>query len=83
MKRFFDKDMQPGPGMGEGNVGMNIMSPIRKDFLASNLRSQRDRLSSILNNIEEDGLMDGACASDSLKEVELNLRQIRKLCVEG
>jgi len=58
------------------------MSPIRKDFLASNLRSQLGRLSSILNNIEEERL-DGECASDSLKEVELNLRQIRKLCVES
>jgi len=61
---------------------MNTMSPIRKDFLASNLRSQLGRLSSILNNIEEERL-DGECASDSLKEVELNLRQIRKLCVES
>jgi hypothetical protein len=62
---------------------MITLSPIRKDFLASNLRSQLGRLSSILNNIEEDRLIDGECASDSLKEVELNLRQIRKLCVEG
>ena len=61
---------------------MNTMSPIRKDFLASNLRFQLGRLSSILNNIEEERL-DGECASDSLREVELNLRKIRKLCVEG
>jgi len=61
---------------------MNTMSAIRKDFLASNLRSQLGRLSSILDNIEEESF-DGECASDSLKEVELNLRQIRKLCVEG
>ncbi len=62
---------------------MNTMSPIRKDFLASNLRDQLGRLSSILNNIEEERVIDGECASNSLKEVELNLRQIRKLCVEG
>ncbi|MFA4992385.1 MAG: hypothetical protein WC571_00260 [Candidatus Omnitrophota bacterium] len=61
---------------------MNTMSSIRKDFLASNLRSQLGRLSSILDNIEEERL-DGECAGDSLKEIELNLRQIRKLCVEG
>ena len=67
---------------GEGKK-MNTMSPIRKDFLASNLRAQLGRLSSILNNIEEERLIDGECASDSLKEVELNLRQIRKLCLEG
>lgn len=62
---------------------MNTMSSIRKDFLASHLRSQLGRLSSILNNIEEERLIDGECASDSLKEVELNLRQIRKLCGEN
>jgi len=62
---------------------MNTMSPIRKDFLASNLRSQLGRLSNILNNIEEERLIDGECASDSLKEVELNLRQIRKLCMNN
>jgi hypothetical protein len=62
---------------------MNIMSPIRKDFLASNLRSQLGRLSNILNNIEEERLIDGECASDSLKEVELNLRQIRKSCMNN
>jgi hypothetical protein len=59
---------------------MNTMSPIRKDFLASNLRSQLGRLSSILSNIEEERLINSECASDSLKEVELNLRQMRKLC---
>ncbi|MFA5351017.1 MAG: hypothetical protein WC357_06790 [Candidatus Omnitrophota bacterium] len=62
---------------------MNAMSAIRKDFLASNLRSQLGRLSSILNNIEEERLVDGECASDSLKEIELNLRQIRKLCMDN
>jgi hypothetical protein len=60
---------------------MNTMSPIRKDFLASHLRSQLSRLNSILNNIEDERL-DGECASESLREVELNLRQIRRLCVE-
>jgi hypothetical protein len=62
---------------------MNTMSPIRKDFLASNLRNQLGRLSNILNNIEEERLVDSECARDSLKEVELNLRQIRKLCMSN
>jgi hypothetical protein len=62
---------------------MNIMSPIRKDFLASNLRLQLSRLSNLLNNIEEERLIDGESASDSLKEVELNLHQIRKLCMDN
>ena len=62
---------------------MNTMSPIRKDFLASKQRNQLGRLSNILNNIEEERLIDSECASDSLKEVELNLRQIRKLCMSN
>ncbi|MCK9431844.1 MAG: hypothetical protein PHQ84_01140 [Candidatus Omnitrophica bacterium] len=62
---------------------MNTISSIRKDFLASNLRSQVDRLNSVLNNIEEERTVDIEYASDSLKEVELKLRQIRKLCVES
>ena len=62
---------------------MNTMSPIRKDFLASSLRNQLGRLSNILNNIEEERLIDSECASDSLKEVEFNLRQIRKLCMNN
>ncbi len=62
---------------------MNTMSPIRKDFLASNLRSQLSRLSNILDNIEEERLIDSECARDSLKEVEFNLRQIRKLCMNN
>jgi len=62
---------------------MNTMSPIRKDFLASHLRSQLDRLTGILNNIEEEVLVDAEYTSDSLKQVELNLRQIRKLCLSN
>ena len=48
-------------------------------FLASHLRSQLGRLSNILNNIEEERLIYSECASDSLKEVELNLQEIRGL----
>jgi hypothetical protein len=66
-----------------GAKEMNTISSIRKDFLASNLRSQVDRLNSVLNNIEEERTVDIEYASDSLKEVELKLRQIRKLCVES
>lgn len=62
---------------------MNIMSSIRKDFLASNIRNQLSRLNNILSNIEEERLLDGAYAGDSIKEVELNLRQLRKLCMNN
>ncbi len=62
---------------------MSTLSPIRRDFLASHLRSQLGRLSGILNNIEEDRLIDYDCARDSLKEVESGIRQIRKLFIEN
>ncbi len=62
-------------------MGVILMSSIRKDFFISHLRLQLDKMRNILNNLEEDADCD--YASQSLKEVELNLRQIRKLCVEG
>jgi hypothetical protein len=58
------------------------MSNIKRDFIASNLRSQLNRLSNILGNMEQD-LMDCDYTYDSLKEIESNLRQIRKLCVDN
>ena len=58
------------------------MSSIKRDFIASNLRSQLNRLSSILGNIEQD-LIDCDYTHDSLREIESNLRQIRKLCGEN
>ncbi len=59
---------------------MNAMSSIRRDFVATNLRSQLSRLSSILGSIEEENKVDCGYAYESLKEIEANLRQIRKLC---
>lgn len=59
---------------------MNTMSSIRKDFVATHLRSQVNRLNNILGNIEEESKVDCAYAYESLKEVETNIRQIRKLC---
>jgi hypothetical protein len=61
---------------------MNSMTSIRRDFVASNLRSQLNRLRGILDNIEEEDAVDYEYASESLKEVETNLRQIRKLCAD-
>jgi len=57
-------------------------SNIKRDFIASNLRSQLNRLSNILGNMEQD-LMDCDYTYDSLKEIESNLRKIRKLCVDN
>jgi len=62
---------------------MITISSTRKDFLASSLRNQLDRLNSILNNIEEERLLDIESTGSGLKEVESNIRQIRKLCVEA
>jgi hypothetical protein len=58
------------------------MSSIRKDFVASHLRSQINRLRGILTTIEAEDA-DNMYAFESLKEIETNLRQIRKLCVEN
>jgi len=59
---------------------MNAMSSIRRDFVATNLRSQLSRLNSVLGTIEEKNKVDCDYAYESLKEIETNLRQIRKLC---
>jgi hypothetical protein len=53
-------------------------SSVRKDFVASNLRAQVSRLSALLNRIEDGGL-DYNYANASLKEVETNLKKVRKL----
>ncbi|MCG8430708.1 MAG: hypothetical protein MJA29_06020 [Candidatus Omnitrophica bacterium] len=59
------------------------MSSIRRDFVASHLRSQISRLRTILNNIEDEDSVDGDYAYESLREIEGTIRQIRKLCVEN
>jgi hypothetical protein len=59
----------------------HVMSGIRKDFIAGHLRSQLNSLRNILDNIEEENKVDCDYASESLKDVEIKLRQLRKLCV--
>jgi hypothetical protein len=44
------------------------------------LRSQVNRLQNILDNIEEENKVDSCYAHESIKEIETNLRQLRKLC---
>lgn len=58
---------------------MQTMTGMRKDFVASHLRSQYNRLRSVIQNIENDDMLDGY-AQESLKQIEFNLRHIRKLC---
>jgi hypothetical protein len=62
---------------------MSAMSNMRRDFVATNLRSQLSRLNNILGAIEEKNKVDCDYAYNSLKEIELNLRQIRKLCTNN
>jgi len=62
---------------------MQGISSMRRDFLASNLRSQIMRLRNVLKNIEDDAAGDCEYTHESLKEIEVNLRQIRKACIEN
>lgn len=62
---------------------MESMSTMRRDFVASNLRSQLNRLQNILNDIEVGGNVDCQNADISLKEIEIGLRQVRKLCLSN
>ena len=57
-----------------------IMSAIRKDFIASHLRSHVNSLKNILDNIEEENKVDCSYVHESLKDIEIKLRQFRKLC---
>jgi hypothetical protein len=62
---------------------MQIMSTIRKDFVATHLRMQVNRLNNVLNNIEDLEKADSEYTCESLKEIEVNLRHIRKLCLDN
>lgn len=58
------------------------MSTLKTDFVASHLRSQINRLSGLLENIEDENKVDRDHTHDSLRDIEFNLRQIRKLCTD-
>lgn len=62
---------------------MDIMSGMRRDFLASNLRSQLNRLRCLLDAIEYEDKIGCDYTYESIKEVEGNLRQLRKLCINN
>ena len=64
-------------------MNTQVMSMVRKDFVASHLRSQLHRLQNVLDNIEEENRVECDFATESLKEVETNLRKIRKICVNN
>jgi hypothetical protein len=56
------------------------VSGIRKEFMASSIKSQMNRFSRILNVIENDDSVDTGYVDSSLKEIEHSLRKIRKEC---
>jgi len=64
-------------------MNTQVMSMVRKDFVASHLRSQLNRLQNVLDNIEEENKVECDFAAQSLKEVETSLRKIRKICVNN
>ena len=59
---------------------MQTMSTVKKDFVASHLRSQINRLWSVLSTMESENRLDHDFTNESLKEVEGSLKQIRKIC---
>lgn len=61
---------------------MNMIPNMRWDFIASSMRLQVNKLRNILDNIEEDNI-DCDYTYESIKQIEDNLRQIRKLCVNN
>ena len=64
-------------------MNMQSMSMMRKDFVASYLRSQLNRLQDVLDNIEEENKVECGFATDSLRDVETSLRKIRKMCANN
>lgn len=64
-------------------MNMHVMSTMRKDFVASNLRSQLYRLQNVLDNIEEEKKVECGFAERPLREVETSLRNIRKMCTSS
>jgi len=57
---------------------MQAMSSIRRDFLVSRLRSQLNRLRNVLKVIEDEEQVDSIYADESLRQIEVTLRNIRK-----
>ena len=61
-------------------MNAQVMSMDERIFVASHLRSQLTRLQHVLDTIEEENKVECDFAHESLKEIETNLRNIRKLC---
>jgi hypothetical protein len=61
---------------------MNTLIGMRRDFIASHLRSQIYTLQTVLKDIESDYDFNEEGATEDLKKVENMLRQIRKVTCE-
>lgn len=61
---------------------MFAVSSQRKDMVASHLRFQIRTLQDVLKDIESGESIDEAYAMGTVKYVEKNLSQLRKLCVK-
>lgn len=59
------------------------ISSVRKDFLASQLRTQLSRMNTILQNFGDEEKVDCGYMFASLREIETNLRHIRKFCTNN
>ena len=57
---------------------MDTMSSLRKDYVASYLRSQMDTLKAVLEAMEDSNSIEDNYANESLKRVEINIRNLRK-----
>ena len=57
---------------------MKTALKLHEDFIVSHLRSQAEKLQNLVKDIENRDYMEGGHLNDVLKQVELNLRQLRK-----
>jgi hypothetical protein len=62
---------------------MRTLSNIRVDYIANYIRKQLHNLRHILDNIEKDEKFDCDYTQESIKDIETNLRKIRRLCIES
>jgi hypothetical protein len=61
---------------------MDVMLDMRQDFIVAHLRSQINRLRSVLDIVEERSF-NPEFVSESLKHIENNLKQIRKIWISN
>lgn len=55
------------------------LSRLHQDYLASFLRSQLTTLQNVLNNVENSASYDEGYVSESIRRIERNMRDFRKV----